>query len=62
MENLSLEINMDKDSFQRGFLAVLEYFAVHPATEAEQSLDLSLGLQAMVCCLRHTTVRNVFTK
>lgn len=55
MENLTVEINMDRDTFQRGILAIMEHFAVHPVSDDEQSLDLSLGLQAMVSCLRYTT-------
>lgn len=55
MKSLSVEINMDKDTFQRGILAILEHFAINPISEDEQSLDLSLGLQAMVSCLRYTT-------
>lgn len=62
MKNLSVEVNMDKDTFQKGILAVLEHFAIHPVPEDEQSLDLSLGLQAMVSCLRYTTNHDIISQ
>lgn len=52
MKKTILEIDMDRDSIQQGAFALLQHFAVNPISQEEQTLELSLGIQAVLACLR----------
>jgi len=55
MKKTILEIGMDRDSIQQGAFALLEHFAINPVSQEEQTLELSLGIQAVIACLRSIT-------